>query len=126
MPNKATPKEREKDIQASIMQFLQLKGIFHYRNNTGAIAISEGKRFLRFGALGSPDIIAVIRGIYIGIEVKAPGKKLRESQIGFKHELEKAGGMYWVFDSLDSAVAMIEYFTKRKSGGNPNFSQGYL
>ena len=48
--------------QRQIMDYLSLKDIFHYRNNSGALgAEHKGKKwFVRFGALGSPDIICVM------------------------------------------------------------------
>jgi hypothetical protein len=39
--------------------------------NSGAFDNGKGG-FYRFGALGAPDIICVIAGQYVGIEVKAP------------------------------------------------------
>jgi hypothetical protein len=62
---------KESEIQRQILDYLALKGIFHYRNNSGAFKDSAA-HFYRFGALGSPDIICVIKGQYVRIEVKAP------------------------------------------------------
>jgi hypothetical protein len=50
------------------------------------------QRFFRFGAVGSPDIIAVVRGQYIGIEVKSSDGSQSESQQKVEAELTKAGG----------------------------------
>jgi hypothetical protein len=61
---------KESETQKQILDYLALKRIFHYRNNSGAFVDSQ-KHFYRFGALGSPDIICVIKGQYVGIEVKA-------------------------------------------------------
>ena len=102
-------KERERDIQASIIEFLTFKGIFHYRNNSGG-AMGKGNHFIRFGTPGSPDVICVVRGRYVGIEVKRHGGKLRESQEVFRAALEAAGGLYWIFTSLDEAVDTIEEY----------------
>src|SRR5438876_1170141 len=46
---------KESDIQRQILDYLALRRIFHYRNNSGAFVDSK-KHFYRFGALGSPDI----------------------------------------------------------------------
>jgi hypothetical protein len=101
----------EKDIQASIIQLLQLKHVFHYRNNSGS-AIGKGDHLIRFGASGSPDIICVIAGRYVGLEVKRPGGKLRDSQIAFRDALARAGGFYFTVTSLDDAVDAIETIQK--------------
>lgn len=61
----------------------------------------KGKdRFMRFGHPGSPDIVCVIKGQYVGIEVKDVKGKLNENQLIFKEQLEKAGGRYIVARSL--------------------------
>jgi hypothetical protein len=49
----ATQKVKESEVQKQILDYLALKGIFHYRNNSGAFVDAQ-KHFYRFGALGSP------------------------------------------------------------------------
>src|SRR3990167_9880577 len=87
------PKLKEKDTQRTILDYLTAKRIFHYRNNSGGFKNNEG-HFYRFGALGSPDIIAVINGQYIGIECKGTGGKQSERQRAFQEQLETSGGRY--------------------------------
>jgi hypothetical protein len=60
---------KESDVQRQILDYLALKHVFHYRNNSGAFQRDDG-HFYRFGALGSPDIICVVDGRYVGIEIK--------------------------------------------------------
>jgi hypothetical protein len=55
---------KESAIQAQIIQYLMLKGIFHYRNNSGRFVNSAGHHY-KFGALGSPDIICVVNGQFV-------------------------------------------------------------
>ena len=65
----------------------------------------KGKeRFMRFGAVGSPDIICVVKGQYVGIEVKAPKGKQNPNQIQFQQDLERAGGRYILAYSLDDVI----------------------
>ena len=73
---------READIQRQILDYLTLKGIFHYRQNSGAFRRDD--HFYRMGVAGAPDIICVVGGRYIGIEVKAPGGKQNDNQIEFQ------------------------------------------
>jgi hypothetical protein len=93
MKRSPRPKLKEKDTQRAILDCLAAKRIFHYRNNSGGFKDSQN-HFYRFGALGSPDIIAVIGGKYIGIEVKGSDGKQSEYQQRFELELVRAGGMY--------------------------------
>jgi len=97
---------KESDVQRQILDYLALKGIFHYRNNSGAFVDAQ-KHFYRFGALGSPDIICVIKGQFVGIEVKAPKGKQSEHQKEFQRNLEEAGGQYILAYSLDDATRAL-------------------
>ena|SRR3990167_5550302 len=105
----------EHETQNAILDWLTAKRIFHYRNNSGAM-VSEyhgKKRFMRFGKVGSPDIVAVIRprgvdhGQYVGIEVKRVGNNLSEAQIAFKEQLEVAGGKWITAYCLEDVIAML-------------------
>jgi hypothetical protein len=97
---------KESAIQAQILQYLTLKGVFHYRNNSGGFK-DANNHFYRFGALGSPDIIAVVNGQFVGIEVKAPGGKQSDHQISFQKRLEAAGGKYVLAHSLDDVIEAL-------------------
>ena len=56
-----------------------------------------------FGKAGVPDRIVCWRGQFIGIEVKAPGKLKTQTAIQKKaqQEIEKAGGVYLLVDSVE-------------------------
>jgi hypothetical protein len=71
--------EKEADVQRATLDYLTLKGIFHYRNNSGAFVDAQ-KHFYRFGVLGSPDIVCVVKGQYVGIEVKGSKGKQSDNQ----------------------------------------------
>jgi hypothetical protein len=87
---------KESEIQKQILDYLTLKRIFHYRQNSGAFVFPETgthkRRFFKAGVLGAPDIICVINGQYVGIEVKAPKGKMSDHQKAFQQVLEAAGG----------------------------------
>lgn len=56
---------------------------------------------------GDPDIVACVKGRYVGIEVKTPTGKLSELQKVRGSEIEKAGGIWIVTTSkegLDSEL----------------------
>lgn len=94
---------KESETQKAIIQYLTLKRIFHWRNNTGATKTERGG-FIRYGFPGSPDIICVINGQFVGIEVKAKGEKQNENQVLFQKSLEEAGGKYILAYSLDDVI----------------------
>jgi len=62
-------------------------------DRTDSLADSN-KHFYRFGALGSPDIVCIGGGRYVGIEVKDVKGRLNNNQIEFQRRLEAAGGLY--------------------------------
>jgi hypothetical protein len=106
MKDPRQPKESE--IQKSILDWLAAKRIFHYRQNTGAVQTET--RFFRFGAVGAPDIIAVVGGRYVGIEVKAPRGNQSPAQREFEGRLRMAGGVYVLarsIEDVEEAVARL-------------------
>lgn len=87
-------------------EYLRMKHIFHYRQNTGALRTQSGG-FIRFGTTGSPDIVAVIAGKYIGIECKMGSGKQSPGQKDFEKRLKQAGGEYWLIRDVQEVVAKI-------------------
>ena len=100
------PKESEKDIQRAILDWLAVHRIFHYRQNTGGFRDSQN-HFYRFGHVGAPDIVAVVDGRYVGIEVKGPKGRQREEQKQFQQDLERAGGVYVLARGLEEVEEAI-------------------
>lgn len=65
------------------------------RMNSGAVKI--GKRFVRFGWKGCPDVLGQLKdGRLLGVEVKAPKGKLRPEQAIFLERIRCAGGVAFV------------------------------
>lgn len=109
---------RERDLQRTILDYLKLHRVFYYRQNTGVMRGSyKGKsRFVRFGAVGAPDIVAVIGGKYVGIEVKARGGLQTDAQNIFQRRLEAAGGEYLLVRSFEEFEAAMAMDRQRKEG----------
>lgn len=89
-------------IQTHILQYLNIKNIFHYRNNNTSV---PGRSFN--GMYGAPDIIAVIKGKYVGIEVKSKRGKQSPHQKLFQTKLEAAGGVYLLAYSIDDVLQSL-------------------
>lgn len=96
----------ESQIVSSCLDLLKLKNIFSYRQNSGALKTERGG-FIRFGTKGAPDIVAVIKGQYIGIEIKKPKGVQSPGQKEFQKNLEKAGGQYWLIRSVEELLLKI-------------------
>lgn len=104
---------KENKLINCCLEYLKIKRIFHYRQNTGAF-VREPNQFYRFGTKGAPDIIAVINGKYVGIECKVSGNKQSDNQIEFEKNLKQAGGLYWLIYSLEDLISNIQYYDHTK------------
>ena len=63
--------------------------------------------------MGSPDIVCIIHGRYIGIEVKRPHGKQSEHQKQFQEASEAAGAKYFIATSLDDVIPELEAELKK-------------
>ena len=97
---------KEKYIQKAILDYLEFRGFFHWRNNSGATKTEKGG-FIRFGAVGSPDIFVIREGVCYGIEVKNEKGKQSEGQVAFEKNFTRAGGVYFVARSLDEFMSFM-------------------
>jgi len=95
---------KESYIQSQILDYLKYRGVFCWRNNTGATTYQRKdgrKQFLRYGATGSPDIIGIFRGKFLGIEVKNKLGKVTNSQRLFLDRIKAEGGIALVARSTE-------------------------
>jgi hypothetical protein len=97
----------EREIQNAIMDYLRIKKIYFWRNNTGAF-VDSSKHFYRFGFKGSSDILGILPGgRFLAIEVKAKYGKLRPEQEEFIKNINHYGGLAFVAKSLDDVINRI-------------------
>ena len=102
---------KERTIQRRILVALSKRyhgrGVF-WQNDTGSARSMDGKRVIRFGCPGSPDIIGCLDGRWIGLEVKTETGRQRETQIAFQDAIIRAGGLYAVVRSPEGAIEFLE------------------
>ena len=103
-------KPREQDTVTAILKFLALHRIPAWRVTTGATKI--GGRFVRFGAVGMADIVAVLPayrgkngalwlpGRFMAIEVKSATGRVSPAQQRFLDTVNAAGGKAFVAKSV--------------------------
>jgi hypothetical protein len=85
----------EGQIQTKIIKLLEKEGVFHWRQNNTPQYDDKLRKYRAFrGMRGVPDILAIIRGRFIGIEVKAPRGKQSPEQLIFQRRCEQNGGLY--------------------------------
>lgn len=95
----------ETEIQSSILQLLRALGALAWRNQ--AIPV-RGRKALPF-TIGIPDVLCVVRGRLIGIEVKDHKGKLSPEQEVWRDRIQGAGGL-WM---LARSSAEVEAFFKQ-------------
>lgn len=105
--------EAENKIQSATLKKLQKAGIFCWRNNNNAVwdaRLNNGYGSYRsFGGLkGVPDIIAIINGQFVGIEIKTPKGRLSEHQILFKKMCKRNGGKYLVVKKVADIDILLQ------------------
>jgi hypothetical protein len=101
MSKQAAPKIYERDVLSAVREYLTLRGITHWRCNTGAY--SDNGRFIRYGKTGSSDFIGVCPdGRFLAVECKRPGGRLSEAQRIFLDEINASGGVGIAVDSVGS------------------------
>lgn len=93
----------EGKVKRSITTLLKAHGIWYF------FPANNG-----FGKAGIPDIIAIMKGAFVGIEVKADRtKKPTALQIKCGEEIQKAGGMWLVVCDKES-LELLETIIKEQ------------
>ena len=74
-------------------------------NDTAANHDTPRGGFYRAGTPGSPDVVCVIEGKFVGLEIKSQDGELNPNQEEFRRRLIQAGGSYHVVRALDDVIA---------------------
>jgi len=111
---KMAPKESE--IQKAILQYLALcKGVYAFRTNNVGVPLQGGTGFRPSPVKGLADLLCVVEGHFLALEVKRPGGKLSEAQKGFLASVKAAGGTAEVVTSVEEVQTIIKSILERRS-----------
>lgn len=95
----------EADTQKQILEYLNRKGIFCWRSNSGR------KHNLIFGRKGSADITGLLKdGKRLEIEVKDLKGKQSPDQIEFQRMITLNNGIYILARSVEDVYEIIEKY----------------
>lgn len=84
------------------------------RMNSGAAKI--GKRFVRFGWKGCPDVLGQLNdGRLLGVEVKAKKGKLRPAQTLFLERIRRAGGVAFMARDYRDVMRELDRTGKKQN-----------
>jgi hypothetical protein len=91
----ATP---EGAVKREIAKTLKKLGIFYY------MPVQNG-----MGQTGIPDFVCCVRGKFVGIEAKAPGKEgnLSANQLRVRKEILNCEGSYYVISTVEQARDLL-------------------
>ena len=103
------------------VKLVQLKMTSEYcrvwSNNTGVGRALKEDRIIRFGLVGSPDIIGIYKGMFLGIEVKTGNARQSKGQKKFQEMVDKLGGIYVVCrpDNVEQIDIIVEGEYEKRS-----------
>jgi len=101
----------ETELQAEILKYLKLRGIFCWRNQAGLLI--KG-RVIHMSPAGSPDIIGVMPdGRFIGVEVKLPRKDLSDKQAEFMAKLKDNKAFVFVAHSISEVEWHLQHYKSK-------------
>ena len=80
----------EKTFENKVKLYLKQKGAYFIKTHGD-----------RFSKVGVPDLIVCYKGLFIGIELKAPNGKPSELQLYNLREIEKSGGIPYLLYPKD-------------------------
>ena len=89
---------KEQDIQTSIINYI---------SSIGGLAIKQNQIGI-YATAGVPDIIACLKGKFIGIEVKRPGEKPTKIQESYIKTINDIGGLAFWADNLDDVKEKLK------------------
>jgi len=98
----------EADVKKLVTGWLNAHNIlWHFVPNQGTWNAKRGAYMTFKGHLGAPDIVAIVGGGYIGIELKSSVGRLSPAQKECGSKIVAAGGKYLVINgSLESMTFM--------------------
>lgn len=80
-----------------------------WRNNTGVGRSLSGDRVIRFGLVGSADLLGILRGgRFLAVEVKTKRGRQSEPQRNFQRMIESMGGIYVLARDVQTVVDVID------------------
>ena len=101
---------KEDEVLRDCLAYLQLNGIYCWRNNTGATKTKTG--FVRFGKVGSSDILGILPdGRFLAVECKREkGGVISEKQKEFLGMIVKNQGVAIVANSIESLQKKLKEY----------------
>ena len=90
--------------------FRSADGSMFWRANAGSQVVEDKgrKRLFKANPAGTSDILGIVRGLLVCIELKRPGARQRPAQLWWQQLVELAGAAYRVCESPNEARAFVD------------------
>jgi hypothetical protein len=106
----------ESKIEIAICEYLTAKGMFVYKNYDQAkLRNGSYSKDHSFQISGQSDLIVIVSGLVVFLEVKTKTGKLSDNQHKFKNKVIKNGGNYIVARSPKEALQKINALLELQS-----------
>lgn len=110
----------EKIIQAQILNYLTMNGLYIWRNNSTAVFDASKKVFRKARSKhsinGSSDILGILPdGRFLAIEVKSATGRASPDQIKFINAINSNGGLAFIARSIDDVIKHLDQYLKFKT-----------
>ncbi len=105
---------KESDIQKAIVEYLILMGVYFFAINNemagwGKQAMIRTRHFVAMGLrAGASDLVLVLQGKVIFLEVKTETGRLSSNQRAFRNMVESLGHRYEVVRSVSDVERVIK------------------
>ena len=94
-------------VKLTLIQLSKIPLTRAWANHTGVARSMDGKRIIRYGLVGSADVLGISNGRFIAAEIKIGKDKQRAEQIAFQKMIETNGGLYFLIRSEDDIKKMV-------------------
>lgn len=97
-------------MKLTLIQLSKIPLTRAWANHTGVARSMDGKRIIKYGLVGSADILGISNGKFIAAEIKIGKDKQRDEQIAFQKMIESNGGLYFLIRSendINKMMAML-------------------
>lgn len=107
---------KEKEIENQIIHFLRTIGIYCWKNQSTGIYDAKAQAFRRRNPLqinGVSDVLGIIQGRFLAIEVKSESGRPTEDQKLFIKKVNEEGGIAFISRSVEqTAEQLLAFFPK--------------
>jgi len=105
-------KPTEHQIQKGIMDYLKMRGIMAWRQNSLSAPILDKynrRHYIHTGMRGLPDIVILLPRIVLFCEIKSEKGKLSPDQKEFFRKAKELGHLCEVVRSVDDVEKLLKY-----------------